>query len=252
VRYTRLGSREALQVAALLVGVAACGGEYPTTKGERSLVVHGMLAEGDAAQEIILEYTRHLNEGIYRGLTPASGARITVSGSAEHHFTEDPHRLGVYVASFVPAAGEHYLLRIDGPRGERVTGDTRIPGVPHVISPRSDTTLTLGSFVTVQWSASEAAAAYVLVDAAPGEPSSLTALWHPPILGDTSVTLQPGRFGGTALHLRIAAVDSNYAAYHRTGSFAPEQRSRIRTTVDGAYGLFGAYAISERRTLFVR
>jgi hypothetical protein len=242
--------RALLPGAALVLLVTGCdGGGYPTVPGPRALVVHGMLGAGTSEQEILLEYTRYVHEGFFRDLTPVSGARMTVSGTAQHAFREDPLRPGVYRASFVPAAGERYALHIEGPDGERVRGETVVPQAPRLISPGADTTVALGSFVTVLWSSSPAAAAYVITDSPAAQPGNLGALLHPAVLADTSFTTQPGMFGRTAFHFRVTAVDDNYVRYLPSGSDDPR---RIRQTVDGAYGLFGSYASSGARTITVR
>jgi hypothetical protein len=243
--------RALLPGAALVLFVTSgCEGDgYPTVPGPRALVVHGMLGAGTSEQEILLEHTRYVHEGFFRDLTPVSGARVTVSGTAPHAFREDPLQPGVYRASFVPAAGERYVLQIEGPDGERVRGETLVPQAPRLISPGADTAVALGSFVTVLWSSSPAAAAYVITDSPAGEAGNLGALLHPAVLADTSFTTQPGMFGRTAFHMRVTAVDSNYVRHRPGGS---EDSRRIRQTVDGAYGLFGSYASSGVRTITIR
>ncbi|CAN5780767.1 hypothetical protein BH23GEM3_BH23GEM3_03690 [soil metagenome] len=236
----------------MLLVITGCdwhGAAYPSEPDAGSLVVHGMLAEGAPEQEIILEYTRRLDEGYYRGLTPASGAHITVTGKETHAFREDPKHPGVYRASFVPHRGERYTLRIEGPAGESVTSQTEVPGSPQLISPGADTVIRWGEHVTVRWSSVPAAAGYVLIDRPPGEPGLLRALSYPNVLRDTSLIMQPGKLGGTSFHIRVVAVDANYRWY-RTGEISdPEERSRTRSTVEGGYGLFGSFSIGNSRLI---
>jgi hypothetical protein len=233
-----------------LSATMGCDGGYPTTPAEPSLVVHGMLRAGSEDQRILLEYTRRIEEGFFRGLTPASGARITVRGATTHEFNEDPARPGVYFASFAPPPGQRYTLRIDGPAGETVVGETVVPHAPLLILPARDTTISLGMALTITWSSSPAAAAYIITDRPAGEPTHFLSLLHPPMRADTSFTTTPGAFGRNDFHYRVTAVDSNYVHYKSVPGTG--ERSLIRLTVDGAYGLFGSYAQSELRRVTVR
>lgn len=232
-----------------LAAAPSCdGGRYPTGAAPRVLVVHGMLATGAPEQQLVLEYSRGIDEGVYRGLTPASGAAVTVSAGQAHPFQEDPRRPGVYRAAFTPVAGERYLLRIQGPAGEVVQGEAVAPGRPDMLAPAADTTVPLGGYATLRWTSAPHAAAYVLVEGVPGQPGTPGALLHPAILAGTSLTLQPGAFGGTSFTFRVAAVDANYVAYAGADPAGP----RVRSTVQGGYGVFGAYALGDPRSIRVR
>lgn len=208
-----------------------------------------MLAAGAASHEIILEYTRGIEEGYYRGLTPASGARVAVNGRRSVEFEEDTLRPGVYRGAFTPEPGERYTLRIEGPAGEVATSETRIPGIPRITVPHQDTTVTPGTDVAVRWS-SVAAAGYTLVRSAPNRQTSVGSLRHVSFVRDTALVMQFGVFGGTAFDLRIVAVDENFIHYTGDGSQEESRsRNRVRSTVDGAYGLFGSYGMSDVRRI---
>lgn len=230
---------------------AGCEQGYPTTSQVPSLVVHGMLAADEPRQEILVEYTRSLSEGYFKGLTPASGARVAVVGNEAHPFQEDPARPRVYVAAFAPRPGERVSLQVQGPAGEVVTAETMIPEAPRLVSPEADTTVAWGGYVTPRWSSVPTAGGYVLTDSPPGQPSPIGSLLHPTVLGDTAVQIQPGKFGGTTFHIRVAAVDRNYERYMQRTSDS-DDRSRIRSTVTGGYGLFGSYAVSNSRLVSVK
>jgi hypothetical protein len=242
---------ESLAAALVSLSMATGCGDvtYPPQPGTRELVVHGMIAGGQTEQEVVLEYTRFVGEGVYRDLTPASGAEINVTGEGSHDFAEDPQRPGVYRGSFAPTPGTRYVLRIRGPNGETVGGETVVPGAPAWLSPGSDTTVVWGSWVSMVWSSAPHAAAYVLVQAAAGEPSAPLALQHPAVMADTAFMTQPGN-RGVNLHLRIAAVDSNYVRY--VAPQGPDVTGRVRATVEGAYGLFGSYSIGGSRLVAVQ
>lgn len=227
------------------------GARYPTDPEENYLVVHGMLQEGTAQQEITVEHTRGIGEGYFRGLTPASGAEVVVTGDVDHRFNEDPERPGIYVAAFFPRAGTTYRLEVRGADGQVLTGRTTVPDRSRFISPATDTTITWASYVTAAWSSVPAAAAYLLVDRAPGSATSWIDLIYPTILTDTALTMQPGKFGGNSFYLRVATVDSSFLAYTR-GPAEDSIRSRIPTVISGGYGLFGSYALSDTRVISVK
>ncbi len=240
----------AFVLALVALAVTACGSRdptYPGARGDPHLIVHGMLAAGAAQQEIILEYTRGIEDGYFRGLTPASGARITVSGGGVFAFEEDSRRPGVYLASFTPRSGERYTLRVHGPAGETATAETVVPGIPQIVAPARDTVVARDNRVPVRW-LSTSAAGYVVVQAPPNQPSPLTRLLYPAIGRDTSAVIQFGVLGGTAFQLRVAAVDSNFVHFAGADTeMSAADRSRIRGTVAGAYGLFGSFGLSNPR-----
>lgn len=228
------------------------GGEYPTAPAARLLVVHGMLAGSELQQEIIVEYARGIHEGYFRGLTPARGARVVVAGEETYEFQEDPERPGVYRATFSPVSGERYALQVRGPAGELVTSETLVPHSAQLISPGSDTTISLGGYITVRWSEVPAAAGYVLLDRPPGQPSSGATLLQPGILSETELRIQPGAFGGTTFQIRVAAVDANYRRYMRPSSDGSGEQEYRRDTVEGGHGLFGSYSLSDSRLISVQ
>lgn len=231
--------------------IAGCGRDYPTESQASFLVVHGMVAAAESRQEIIVEQAREIGAGYYKGLTPASGVEVTVSGDRVYAFDEDPARPGVYTAMFRPRSGERYSLRITGPAGEVIMGETVIPGAPELISPGADTVIFWGNYVDLSWSSVPTAAGYVIIDAPPEQPASIPAILHPTLVSDTTIQIQPGKFGGTAFHIRVAAVDSNYVRYEQ-GVSDSDDRSRVRSTVDGGYGLFGSYGLSDARLIAVQ
>jgi hypothetical protein len=242
-----------LTISSLLLA-PACelhNGTYPTDTGARSLVVHGMLASGESRQEIILEYGRNIGDGYFKGLTPATGARIEVVGEAIHDFHEDPSRPGIYQAAFAPQPGLRFALRIRGPAGEVVTAETLVPDPPRFIAPAVDTAIAVGDTVSLRWLSAPAAAAYIFGDYRPGKGGDLGSLLSPAILDDTSYTIQ-GIFGGTSYQYRVAAVDSNYIWYAQRAPGSARERDPVSSTVSGAFGLFGSYALSDTRTISVR
>lgn len=198
-----------------------------------------------------MEHTRGIGDGYFRGLTPASGAEVLVTGEVDHRFSEDPERPGIYVAAFSPRAGMAYRLEVRGADGQVLTGRTTVPSPSPFTSPAADTTIAPGGYLSVAWSSVPGAAAYLLLDRAPGSATSWVGLIYPTILADTAVRVQPGKFGGNSFHLRVATVDSSFLAYAR-GPADDSTRSRIPTVVSGGYGLFGSYALSDTRVISVK
>lgn len=244
------GRGRTVALLAALAALACRGGEYPTAVGTPALVVHAMLAAGEPRQELLLEYTRDVADGFYRGLTPASGAQVSVEGDASYTYTEDPARPGVYRAAFTPRPGVRYGLRIRGPAGEAATAETLVPGATRLVAPSADTALARGGGVTFRWTRDPSAAAYVLGNFQPGAPSSIGGVVAPKISTDTSESFQP-LFTAT---YRVATVDANYLRYMGTSSSDSTGggRGRFGSTVTGAYGLFGSYGLSNPRTVTVR
>lgn len=241
----------AVLCALFAAGCERYGAEYPTETEVRYLVVHGMLGLGAQDQEIVVEYSRGIGDGYYRGLTPAAGAEVVVVGDGTYRYQEDPAHPGVYRATFSPRPGVRYALGVRGPAGEMVTAETVVPDASRLIAPGADTTIAWGNYVTLRWSSAPGAAGYVVIDRPPGAPGPIGALVHPYILRDTSVTTQPGLFGGTSFYFRIAAVDASYVRYIE-GAPGDSSAGRIRSTVSGGYGLFGSYALSNARAVTVR
>lgn len=241
-----------LMITSLLaIGCEWGGARYPTESATQHLVVHGMLSAGAQEQEIVLEYSRAISDGFFRGLTPASGAEVLVTGQETHQYREDPAQPGVYRASFSPRPGTRYSLLVRGPAGEVVTGETVVPGAPRFVAPAEDTTISRGNSVTFRWMSTAGDAGYLVLDRPLGTPTHPMLVLHPSIQADTSGTWQPGAFGGNVFNYRIAAVDSNYVRYIHGGS-DPSRPERFRSTVAGGYGVFGSYAVSHPRTVTVQ
>lgn len=253
----------------LLQSVLSCAGldsPYPTEGELRALVVHGMLVADTAEQEILVEYTRNIKDGVYRGgLTPASGASVSVEvGGVVHAYVEEAAEPGLYRARFTPRQGERYRLRIEGPAGEVVTAEAVVPGTPRIIVPAADTTVDIGAVeflgdsVRFDWTPA-AGSGYVFVLRLPSrdEPANLfsplyyqrTYVWQDTtgyyIFG--SIVAFPD-----GARVNIAAVDANYAQFVSQYPIETIPESPVRSPLRGAYGLFGSVAFSNTRTISVR
>jgi hypothetical protein len=226
-----------------LILLAGCSEvTYPVLDEPRALVIHGMLLTNTDRQEIVVEYTRPIQDGFFRGITPASGARVVVEGAGTHVYQEDLTRPGIYRASYVPRPGQRYTLRIEDTDGAVATSVTTVPAVPTLFSPSADTAVGRYDDVVLRWNAAPGAPGYVWIATEPGDSSFISGS----AVEDTTVTLQLGLFAynfGDELRLSIASVDSHYLEYN-PGGLLPGDRYQLRTTIDGGWGLFGSAAFS--------
>jgi hypothetical protein len=223
-----------------------------------------MLGAGSAEQTVLVEEARRLSDGFFFGVTPASGAVVTVSGPAEHRFVEDPGQPGTYRGTFTPQAGARYSLQVQGARGQEIAGEATVPEPFGFRTPSRDTATAPEDSAVLRWSRSPSAAGYILlwrrVDRS-GASSANEILQSatPWVNPDTTVAVNVRNAGVLhglvdTLRFTVAAVDENFRNYVLTeDQVAPDgSRSRFRTTVRGGYGLFGAYAISDSRVIGVR
>jgi hypothetical protein len=201
-----------------------------------------MLLTSTDQQEIIVEHTRSIEDGFFRGITPVSGAQVVVEGAGTHEYREDPARPGIYRASFVPRSGQRYTLTVRDVGGAVAASTTVVPGVPTLLSPSADTAVGRYDDVVVRWNAAPQAAGYVWIATEPNDSSFVTGI----IVADTTDTVQLGLFAynfGDEMRLSIASVDSHYVEYN-PGGLLPGDRYQLRTTIDGGWGLFGSAAFS--------
>lgn len=230
--------------------LTACGNaDYPTAPSERVLVAHGMLSVQSARQEVLVEYGRSIEEGVYYGVTPARDVSVTVRGSTEHVLTQDSQRPGWYVGNFMPTPGVVYRLDVRAPDGQHLTDATLVPGPTRLILPRRDTTIVWTDSVPIRWTRASHALAYVAFAQRPGTGGVPTVAFANAATPDTSGTfaslLATGPFS-----LAVAAVDANYIEYYRLGADGLD-RNHFSSTVEGGYGFFGSYALSESRIITV-
>jgi hypothetical protein len=212
-------------------------------------VVHGVLVADAPSQEILVEQVRPVSGGAYTGLNPLPGARVTVAGpQGVVTFREDATDKGRFRASFSPRAGELYTLLVEGPGGERVTGETRVPRAPRLLVPSRDTVVVPLEQYRVTWSAS--APGYVVAQGAlDGGPSNRERVVFAYTLRDTTATVAIN-YNEDGHVLRIAAVDSSYVYYTRSGRFGDlRPQTPLRSAVQGGYGVFASTAFSESRRI---
>jgi len=233
---------------AVLALVCGCNG-YPSAPAERALVVHGVLVADAASQEILVEQIRPVSRGVYRGLNPLPGTRVSVAGPhGVVTFREDATEEGRYRASFVPRSGELYTLLVEGPGGERVTAQTLVPRAPRLLAPSRDTAVVQLEQYRVTWSAS--APGYIVAQGAlDGGPSTRERVVFAYTLRDTTATVAIN-FNESGHVLRVAAVDSSYVRYTRNAQFGDlRPQNPLRSEVQGGYGVFASTAFSESRRI---
>lgn len=263
-----LKSGRLFAVFAAVATLAACsayGDPYPTGVEVHELVVHGLLIADRAEQEILVEYVRPIDNGMYRDLNPASGAEVMVEAhdGTTHRFEEVVDSPGVYRAMFTPRAGERWALRVEGRGGEVVTGVTIIPEPAILHFPEADTVIVLpegafgGTSIALRWSPADGAGyviAYRWLDS--DQPSNvLTDLLYDYTLVHDGLEATAS-FGVmayiTGARVAVATVDSMYARYVSASPRETVPRSRARSTLEGGYGLFGSIAFSEFRRIEVQ
>lgn len=264
-----LKSGRLVAVFAAVATLAVCsayGDPYPADAEVHELVVHGLLIADRAEQEIVVEYVRPISDGMYRGLSPASGAAITVEAhdGTMHRFEEVVDSPGVYRAMFTPRAGERWTLRVVDGAGEVVTGATVIPEPTILHSPEADTVIVLpegafgGTRIALRWSPADGAGyviAYRWLDS--DQPSNvLTDLLYAytTVLNGLEASAPIGSWMDYTAGARVgvATVDSMYARYVSAFPRETVPRSRARSTLEGGYGLFGSVAFSEFRRVEVQ
>jgi hypothetical protein len=252
----------ALAVALAGTLLAACSFHDATAPQPQMLVIHGMLLTGVPEQEILVEYTRPVQDGVYAGLTPASGAEVVVAGpDGRHVFAEDPERPGVYRARFTPQGGDRYRLDVRSATGQTVTSESRAPELIRITSPSQDTIVaritradrSIHAPFSLHWTHAPAASGYVILSHPPGRAPTLSDV---PYTGagafqDTTLVadvVMDGIYSAAReISYRVAAVDANYRRYmmdaNAPGNDGP--RDWVRSTIQGGYGLFGSAAISD-------
>jgi len=284
--------------AAWLLVAAAAGcelAEVVTVEAEDLLVVEAVLHAGEGMQRIVLH--RALRDGTVPG---ERGAEVRVESEEGRIFrfleasrdeclgldsTEDDGGaldgidLACYVAQgAVPQPGQAYILDVTTVRGERLEGETVVPGPFRWRSPAlpfglERCVLPAGESLKLTWSRSEGAWAYIgeleiegmeEVLAARGVeadiPSPLrltglaisesdTTLTLPRDFGlfqrgsiplDVLLALQQGLPEGTSARLVLAAADRNYVNAVRGGAFNPSGTVRVPSVRGDGTGVFAS------------
>lgn len=235
----------------VLTTASACGG-YPSAPADLELVVHGMLVADTAPQEILVERTRPVRDGLFRGLNPLPGTRVSLAGpGGEIAFMEDPAQAGLFRASFIPRAGDRFTLLVEGPGGERVTAETLVPERARLLAPTRDTAVVALEEYRASWTGT--GPGYVISQGAlDGGPSSRGRVLFRYTHRDTTALLALD-YGESGHLLRIAAVDANYVRYTQDGRYGDlRPQTPLRSEVQGGYGVFASVAFSEARRISLR
>jgi hypothetical protein len=285
----------ALLVSALTAAAGCELAEVVTVEPQEVLVVEAVLRAGEGMQRIILH--RALRDGAVPG---ERGAQVRVESEEGRIFrfleaprdeclgvdtTEDAdgalERIdpGCYVAQgAVPQPGRAYTLEVATVGGERLEGQTVVPGPFRWRSPAlpfgfERCVLPAGESLTLAWSRSEGAWAYIGeleiegleevlaergIDADVPSPLRLTGLAISE--SDTTLTL-PRDFGlfqrgsiplevllalqqglpeGTSARLVLAAADRNYVNAVRGGAFNPSGTVRVPSVRGDGTGVFAS------------
>ena len=281
-------------VAGFLV-LTGCQGFQPKTEVfepgyEPEVEVFGLLGPGPPYNFVVVERTVTIEE--YNRMTydyekiptVIEDAQVLLStasdtvrlafhregGPAYRHWNSY-RRKGMYVdqsGRLRVLEGQRYALRVVLPDGHVITGETRVPGKPHVLAPTAGqrVSLTQAGGLSVSWTRSPGAAAYSLslfVDwyqwtsqgyRYGGEESVLDDY----LTVDTSVKLTnlvrdvffPEGVDSLGARLEVTALDPNYYDYIRSFSGLAQISGLELNLVEGGLGVFGSVnADSVRFTL---
>lgn len=259
--------------------------------GERRAVVHAVLNADALQQVVLVEelLTGRVSIDTVRSFSPGdpiataggipiAGAQVVVArvGGDSVVATEDrigSRGTGVYrlasstqpgpfagVLSLVP--GGRYRIAVRTTDGRVVTGETVIPGRPAGLAPGAGSTA--GSFpfnrtrdtVRLRWSPSAGARTYAIRLESPIGPwSFVNDSLRFDLAGDLRNVFAEGIpsafFPGFSQRLTVAAVDTNFYDYYRSGN-DPFSGTGLINRLRGGIGLFGALMPLESRVLEVR
>jgi hypothetical protein len=190
---------------------------------------------------------------------PISGASVVVTRDDGDSlvFAEIVDTLGVYRVDWTEAAGfliqgREYRLRVTTPGGRTVRGRMRIPFAPVVtgLPPEGARFNRDRDTLAVGWSgALFSKGVYLQV-----RPRDVSKIVRMVLFTDSSTFLIPGRLpfplpsdsmppdvwiAGTRATLTVAAMDSNFFRFFRTGN-DPFTGSGFANTLEGGLGVFGA------------
>jgi hypothetical protein len=229
-----------------------------------AVVVHAVLNPALLTQVVLVERTltgsATVQDSIFNpadpitsdGGIPVSGAQVILSDTTGESVGgiedfADNHGTGVYRLSLSTPlrAGAKYILEVTTPRGDVVTGETRIP-LPVTTSTgalsrtfnRDHDTLTIG------WQSAPLARAYAVRVESPFGPFFLfTDSTQVRLVGDArnlfANNLEHLFIPGFRQDVLIAAVDSNFYDYYRTNN-DPFTGSGIINRLSGGLGVFGS------------
>jgi hypothetical protein len=155
--------------------------------------------------------------------------------------------------------GGRYRLRVDLPTGGSVTGESTVPGAGAGLPPNPFVAVTYNrdrDTLALSWPAVPGARAYALHVETPYGPfylfSDSASFRLTGQLRNLFAERLPRVFqAGFTQYLYVAAVDSNYFDYYRSGN-SPFTGSGLITRLQGGLGLFGAYVPVLTRAVFVR
>jgi hypothetical protein len=231
-----------------------------------SVVVHAVLNTSSTSQVVLLERTLtgavHIRDTSFDasnpiasdGGIPISGATVQIIDSTGRVFTGVEDQLpttkkgtGVYRVQIIPFVrlGARYQLHVRTAEGEEVTASTRVP------SPLSTSTGALSRLfnrdhdtLAVQWGNVQGARVYSLRVESPFGPffmftDSTEFHLEGTLRNIFSNDLTRMFIPGFRQDVLVAAVDSNYYDYYRTGN-DPFTGSGIISRVTGGIGMFGA------------
>ena len=255
----------------------------PSAAAATILVERTLTGQASVQKALVVDPVDPIRSG---GGVPLSGARVIVSDTAgnqvvaeEQRVTRGTELLGTGVYRFTNTAvpptgvrpggappaglrvvrGARYALRVETPDGTVVTASASIPGTATVPPEPTFAPITFNrdrDTLTLSWTAVPGARAYALQVGSPYGAFYLftdsTSLRLTGELRNLFAERLPRVFvAGFTQYLYVAAVDSNYFDYYRSGNNV-FTGSGLINRVQGGIGLMGAYVPLLSRVVFVR
>lgn len=186
-----------------------------------------------------------------------SGADVKISCAADTvTFHELSGRPGVYVSeSLLVESGNTYFLEVDYPDGNKVTGRTKVPQKPRIITPADGDTVSPSH--ELRWE-SEGVAGFLLqyyyYEYGGGGANML-----PEDLGHaTSITVDSLCIKYFGCHpdslirftLRIWSADTNYYDYYRIKEYDEPMETNMH--LEGGLGVFGSFVVSDSISVVIK
>jgi hypothetical protein len=242
-----------------------------------TVVVHAVLNPSTTAQVVLLERTltgqAHVRDTSFDasnpiasdGGIPISGATVQIVDSAGQTFTGVEDKVppigkgtGVYRIQVLPAVrlGARYELVVRTLEGETVNAFTRVPSPQATSSGALTRTFNRDhDTLVVKWNRAPGARAYTLRVESPFGPFFMfTDTTEFQLNGSLrnffAADLQRMLIPGFRQDLLVAAVDSNFYDYYRTGN-DPFTGSGIISRINGGIGMFGSLVPLNSGTLTV-
>jgi len=253
--------RITISAAGLYLG-SACGPGSTSTDSMPELInVYGVLTPGDSLHQVIVERAVSIDEPNTPETAAVTDALVRISDGqrtvtlkpAEELYPDAAYRPGTYLidaARFPLVGGQTYQLTVETATGDRIEGQTLIPGSFSLAEPGDTLRIEPTAVYQTSWTRSEGAWRYILYayEYQPGQPfnpeeSRVNEYSTRDTTGAVSLLFnRPGWYV-----LEIWAVDLNLFDYYRSRADRPELE--IINHLSGGVGVFGSRVVRKKLVL---